>query len=104
MTAFLHFVQGKSAEYKQKNPDLAHKDIIKMLGGVWKDITDAEKKPFEDLAKADKEKYDKAKKDFESSKNAVPSSPAKPVQNSSPAKKNSIESIKSDQKKKSVSE
>ena len=55
MTAFLHFVQAKTAKYKEEHPALAHKEVIAKLGELWRGLSAKEKEPFEEKAKLEKE-------------------------------------------------
>ena len=42
-------------------------EVGKVLGEKWKALSDAEKKPYEDKAKAEKDKYVKVKADYDAS-------------------------------------
>lgn len=54
LSAYMFFSQAKRKEVKEENPDASFGEIGKMLGAAWKEVSDADKKPFEDQAKADK--------------------------------------------------
>jgi len=66
LTAFLFFVQRKQKEFKDNNPNLAHKEVISKMGEDWNNMGEKDKKPFQDLALADKARYEKEKAEYES--------------------------------------
>ena len=82
MTAFLFFVQRKQKEFKDNNPNLAHKEVISKMGEDWNNMTDKDKKPFLDLALTDKARYEKQKAEYEvtkgGDKKAAPKKKAEP--------------------------
>ncbi|CAN0081671.1 unnamed protein product [Discosporangium mesarthrocarpum] len=51
MSAYLMFCQATRAEVKAADPELKMMEISKVLGGRWKGLGDAQKKPFEDMAR-----------------------------------------------------
>ena len=62
MLAYNFFVSQKWGELrKKKYPDLDHIAAAKQLGIMWKEASDAEKAPFEAMAKKDKTRYEKEK-------------------------------------------
>ena len=69
MSAFLFFSKAKraevTAELKAANPDLKGvTDVAKRLGEMWKELSDADKEPFNAQAVADKARYDKEMKAY----------------------------------------
>ena len=52
---------AKRDALKASDPSLAAKDVMTKLGEMWRAATDAEKKPFEAQAAADKSRYEKEK-------------------------------------------
>ncbi|KAI9032465.1 high mobility group box domain-containing protein [Hyaloraphidium curvatum] len=58
-SAYMLFSSAKRAEVKAENPDAGFGEIGKLLGAAWKDVSDAEKKKYEALAKEAKEQYEK---------------------------------------------
>lgn len=45
-------------ELKEKNPDLKIGDLAKKIGALWQEMKDDEKKKYQDMAAADKERYE----------------------------------------------
>ena len=46
--------------FKETNPKATAPEITKLMGAKWKALSDSEKKPFEEAAKADKVRYERA--------------------------------------------
>lgn len=55
------FCQDKRKEVKEAHPEWKVGDIGKELGAMWKNVTDKEKKKYEDQAAKDKERYEKVR-------------------------------------------
>ena len=62
----MFFVQRKQKDYKEANPNLAHKEVISKMGEAWNNFNEKEKKTFVDLANQDKARYEKEKAEYES--------------------------------------
>ena len=58
LSAYLFFLVQKRGEVKEKYPELDNTAAMKQLGMMWKEASDAEKAPFEAMAKEDKERYE----------------------------------------------
>ena len=86
LTAFLFFVQRKQKEYKEANPNLAHKEVISKMGEAWNNFSDKEKKQFLDLAAHDKARYEKEKGEYEAKGGADKKGAAKKKSDPSPGK------------------
>jgi hypothetical protein len=67
-SAFLFFIQERSAECKNENPDLKHKEIISKLSKIWNELSESEKKPYNLQADKDKQRYVKQKAEYETKK------------------------------------
>lgn len=57
MNAFMLFAKDKREEFKSKNPNLKAKDISKLFGSMWKNMSDEEKMPYTQMAQKHKEEY-----------------------------------------------
>ena len=57
-SAYNFFLTQKRSEVKEKYPELDNTAAMKQLGMMWKEASDAEKAPFEAMAKEDKERYE----------------------------------------------
>lgn len=71
ITAYIAFSNSKRAEAKEQNPNVSHKDIMKILGGMWKNASPEEREPFVIIAREDKFRYEKEKKEMMNSVEAV---------------------------------
>lgn len=57
-TGFLYFSQDKRPKLIEQSPGSRVGDIAKKLGAAWKVMTDSQKKPYEDKAKLDRQRYE----------------------------------------------
>ncbi|WVN88918.1 non-histone chromosomal protein 6 [Cryptococcus depauperatus CBS 7841] len=64
LSAYMFFVQDYRERIKTENPEASFGDVGKLLGIKWKEMSDVEKKPYNDKAKADKERADKQNADY----------------------------------------
>lgn len=54
LSAYMFFSQDHRERVKAANPDAGFGDIGRLLGARWKEMSDAEKKPYLDMANRDK--------------------------------------------------
>merc|ERR1719295_1943439 len=59
-TAYFMWMSDNRDAVKKKNPDAPITEMSKILGDMWKELSDASKKKYQDKATAAKAKYDKA--------------------------------------------
>ncbi|KAJ3342298.1 Non-histone chromosomal protein 6 [Gonapodya sp. JEL0774] len=59
LTAYMLFAQEKRPEIKAANPDAGFGDMGKLVGAAWKNLSDAEKKKYQDKADVDKLRYER---------------------------------------------
>lgn len=59
VTSYMCATKQWRDELKKSNPKTTAPEITKLMGAKWKSLADDEKKPFENLAKADKVRYEK---------------------------------------------
>ncbi|XP_066437874.1 high mobility group protein B3 [Eleutherodactylus coqui] len=83
MSAYAYFVQTCREEHKKKSPEIPvnFAEFSKKCSERWKIMSAKEKTKFEDLAKADKVRYDREMKDFgpvKGSKKKDPNAPKRP--------------------------
>ena len=57
ISSYVIFSNMKRPEVTQKNPSLSPKEILTLLGKMWKELSEDEKNPYSDLAKEDKARY-----------------------------------------------
>lgn len=62
-SAYNCFCEDQRPKVVKDNPEAKPKDVMKLLGDLWKDIKEDQKKKYEDLAAKDKERYQKELKD-----------------------------------------
>ena len=60
-TAYLFYVEATRKEVAAANPSLGHHAVNKLLGDRWKEVDAEGRKPFKDLAAADKQRYEDEK-------------------------------------------
>jgi len=54
LSAYMFFSQDQRERVKQANPEAGFGDVGRLLGAKWKEMSDAEKKPYNDMANRDK--------------------------------------------------
>jgi hypothetical protein len=57
MSAFLFYSIGKRQQIKLDNHDMKNTEISRVLGEMWRSLTDDERRPFVDKEKEEREKY-----------------------------------------------
>ena len=57
MSAFLYFSQGRRSQIKAANPDLRNTQVSRILGEMWRNLSDEERRPHVDKEKEEREKY-----------------------------------------------
>ena len=90
-SAYNYYSSAKRSDVKAANPEAQHAEIIKILSAQFKALSDEERAPWDAMAAADKERFDKetaiynkSKGDDVSSPQATTSSSPKPTTSSSP--------------------
>lgn len=63
-TAFFAFSGEKRAEVKAENPELKPNEIASKLGAMWKEMSEDEKKPYNDMVAKDKKRYEEEMKSY----------------------------------------
>ena len=64
----MFFCQDKRPKLKEQNPNATVGELAKQLGAAWKILTVEQKKPFEESAQRDRERYARAKEGFQAKK------------------------------------
>lgn len=89
-SAYNYYSSAKRSDVKAANPDAQHAEIIKILSAQFKALSDEERAPWDAMAAADKERFDKETAIYNESKGgdlsskATTSSSPKPTTSSSP--------------------
>ncbi|KZV88553.1 hypothetical protein EXIGLDRAFT_839152 [Exidia glandulosa HHB12029] len=63
LSAYMFFVQAERETVKEENPDAGFGELGKLLGARWKEMSDKDKKPYTELAEADKKRAAKDRED-----------------------------------------
>ncbi|KAF2801250.1 HMG-box, partial [Mytilinidion resinicola] len=61
VSAYLHFASKYRDKLREEHPGIQFGEIGKLLGKKWTSFSDQEKKPCEDMAEADKKRYEAEK-------------------------------------------
>jgi structure-specific recognition protein 1 len=56
LSAYIIFTQAERAKVLSENPGMGATDVLKEMGVRWSKMTAADKQPFEERARADKER------------------------------------------------
>jgi len=65
LSAYMFFANDNRDKVREENPGIKFGEVGKILGEKWKELTDKDKKPFEDRAKIDKERYEAEKRTYQ---------------------------------------
>ena len=81
-SAYNYYSSAKRSDVKAANPEEQHAEIIKILSAQFKALSDEERAPWDAMAAADKERFDKETAIYNTPK-ATTSSPPNPTTSSS---------------------
>ena len=59
LSGFFFFCQKVRPKFRAEEPKATLGDLAKKLGAAWRKLSDAEKAPYEDMARKDKKRYEK---------------------------------------------
>ena len=65
-TAWIFFTNDLREKVKGENPEAKTTDLTKIMSPMWKALTDEEKKPYQEMAVADKIRYEKEMEGYKS--------------------------------------
>jgi len=68
-TAYLIFGNKERSNIKAEHPEMKQSEIMKQIGIRWNTLDPANKKPFIEMASADKERYERERSAYERTKN-----------------------------------
>ena len=54
----MHFCGDKRPKLREKHPSATVGDLAKKLGAAWKVMNEEQKRPYEELARKDRDRYD----------------------------------------------
>ncbi len=58
---YMFFVQDSREKVKKENPELKNKELLSLLGKMWNEMNDDQKKKYNDMSSKDRERYQKEK-------------------------------------------
>ncbi|CAO1635030.1 unnamed protein product [Jaminaea pallidilutea] len=61
LSAYMFFSQDQREKTKNDNPNATFGEIGRILGATWKEMSDAQKKPYIDMAERDKKRAEQEK-------------------------------------------
>ena len=64
LTSYMFFCNEKREEIMKENEGMGIGEISKILGKMWKEIKDEDKKKYEEMNDKDKERYDEEMENF----------------------------------------
>jgi len=64
LSAFMFFCQDNRPALKQANPNANFSELGKIMGAAWKEVSEADKKPYEAKNETDKKRYDREKANY----------------------------------------
>lgn len=64
LSAFMFFCNSERSKIRAEQPSLSITEVSKILGERWKELSSDDKKPFEEQAKEDKERYSEEMKNY----------------------------------------
>ncbi|KAI9307829.1 high mobility group box domain-containing protein [Cunninghamella echinulata] len=107
LTSYIHFSVSERNRIMKENPKATNTEVASLLGKEWNSLNEKQRKPFVDMAKKDKERYDRELTNVKNN-NAPVSSPSKPevekeVDNDIPKAKKQKQKESSTETKKSSS-
>lgn len=70
MTAFLFFSKEQRPKVVESNPNKGFGDIQKLLGSMWRELSEDDKKTYKDLSAADQSRYKEEMKNYVPDPNA----------------------------------
>lgn len=66
-SGFMFFSQERRKTLKEEQPNVSITDASKIIGAEWKKLSEEDKRPYDELAQKDRERYRKEKEDAEDS-------------------------------------
>ncbi|CAO1615720.1 unnamed protein product [Parajaminaea phylloscopi] len=68
LSAYMFFSQDQRERTKSENPTATFGEIGRILGATWKEMSDAQKKPYIDMAERDKKRAEDEKASYKKRK------------------------------------
>ncbi|GKZ18797.1 non-histone chromosomal protein 6 [Aspergillus brasiliensis] len=64
LSAYMFFANENREKVREENPGISFGQVGKMLGERWKALKDADRRPYEEKAAADKKRYEDEKASY----------------------------------------
>jgi len=84
--AYMFYANTNRSKVKEANKEASNSGLLKILGESWKKLTPEEKKPYEDMAAKDKERYQKEMEAYKPKEDVVDEPVHKPTSNTTQKK------------------
>jgi len=65
LSGYVHFLNERRESVRGENPDITFSDLSKKLAAEWSALAEPEKNKYNELAKRDKDRYDKEFSDYQ---------------------------------------
>lgn len=78
LSAWIIYTTEQRPKFKSVNPDKSNTELTTLMSQEWRNMTDGDKKKYEDLAEVDKQRYMKEKEEYESNSDNDSSESEKP--------------------------
>merc|ERR1712113_1368028 len=63
-SSYIHFANAQRNNIRESNPEMSMGEIGKELGKRWRELSDADKKPYIELNTKDKERYEREMEEY----------------------------------------
>ena len=64
LSSYIFYTKERVPEIKKKNPSMKHTEAMSQAGADWNKLSEAQKKPYEDMNKEDAKRYEKQMAEF----------------------------------------
>ncbi|OJJ39297.1 hypothetical protein ASPWEDRAFT_106524, partial [Aspergillus wentii DTO 134E9] len=61
LSAYMFFANDMRDKVREENPGISFGQVGKQLGDRWKNLSDADRRPYDEKAAADKKRYEEEK-------------------------------------------
>ncbi|PLN78934.1 non-histone chromosomal protein 6 [Aspergillus taichungensis] len=65
LSAYMFFANDNREKVREENPGITFGQVGKMLGDKWKNLSETQRKPYDEKAAADKKRYEEEKKIYQ---------------------------------------
>ena len=78
LSSWIIFTTEQRPKFKAENPEKSNTELTTLMSQEWRNMTEGDKKKYEDLANVDKQRYMKEKEEYESNSESSESENEKP--------------------------